>query len=109
MSRPFFSDFLTEPVGLSLRNFTEPDGETASPTKNNHFFQFPNHVCHIIGLALYLLKQKYKGIKENIITCELSFTINIKTHAKVIKYLGRSSDAYKSRKRQIAKSYQWTD
>ena len=40
----FLVKFLTEPVGLSLPNFTEPDGKTASPTKNNHFCQFPNHM-----------------------------------------------------------------
>ena len=33
----FLVNFLTEPVGLSPPNFTEPDGKTASPTKNNHF------------------------------------------------------------------------
>ena len=36
----FLVIFWTEPVGLSPHKFTEPDGKTASPTKNNYFGQF---------------------------------------------------------------------
>ena len=53
------------------------------------------------------LKKKYNGTKENINICKLFFTINIQTQLQVFKYLGRGSDALKSR--QCQHSYQWTD
>ena len=56
----FLVNFSTEPVGLSPPNFTEPDGKTASPTKNNHFCQFSNHVSlhHSTGIKQWLFVQK---------------------------------------------------
>ena len=49
----FLVNFLTEPVGLSLHNFTEPDGKTASPAANK---QISNHVSlhHSTGIKQWL-------------------------------------------------------
>ena len=52
----FLVNYLTKPIGLSPPNFTEPDGKTASPTRNNHHYQFPNHVSlhHSTGIYQWL-------------------------------------------------------
>ena len=41
----FLVNFLAEPTGLSPHNFTEPDGKTASPAKNNAGWKATQIVC----------------------------------------------------------------
>ena len=73
LSGLFLVKFLTEPVGLALPNFTEPDGKTASPAKNNYFFQFSNHMSPYLstdtqymcnGLFGIFVHRNKRGLKE---------------------------------------------
>ena len=51
----FLVIFLTEPVGLSPPNFTEPDGKTASLTKEITIF------INLLIVGAYIITQAYKN------------------------------------------------